>query len=184
MSKEKIYQELDIKCLQFCRWYRKFWLFYKVSKNERPKYLFKLISVRSTPYATRTAGNVLPVKRKLNFFKNSSFPSAIIQRYILEPSLNTFKTFSIFKEKFHNSFPKFFFDCHKLKEVKLITRLRIGLSQLKEHKFKHSFQDAINPLHNCGQDIESSTIFSSTVTYLLIKDALLLALCVALKGNC
>ena len=38
-------------------------------------------------------------------------------------------------------------------------RFRIGLSHLREHKFKHNFQDSINPLCNCGHDIESATRF-------------------------
>ena len=44
-------------------------------------------------------------------------------------------------------------------QSKLITRLTLGLSHLREHKFKHSFQDTLNPLCNCGQDIESTTHF-------------------------
>ena len=43
--------------------------------------------------------------------------------------------------------------------MKLITRLRLGLSHWREHEFKHSVQGKINPLCNCGQDIESSTHF-------------------------
>ena len=43
--------------------------------------------------------------------------------------------------------------------IKLVTRLRLGLSHLREHKFKHSFQDTLNPLCNCGMDVESSTHF-------------------------
>ena len=43
--------------------------------------------------------------------------------------------------------------------MKLITRLRLGLSHLREHKLKHSFQDTINPLCYCGQDVESATHF-------------------------
>ena len=35
----------------------------------------------------------------------------------------------------------------------------LGSVHLREHKFKHSFQDAINPLCNCGQDNESSAHF-------------------------
>ena len=67
---------------------------------------------------------------------------------------------SVFKEKILNfirSSP--FFDCHNSKGIKLITRLGLGLSHLREHKFKHSFQDTINPSCNCDQDIESSTHF-------------------------
>ena len=31
------------------------------------------------------------------------------------------------------------FRCHKPKGIKLLTRLRFGLSHLREHKFKHFF---------------------------------------------
>ena len=162
MSREKIYQELRLESLQLRRWYRKLCLFYKVFKNEHPKYLFNLIPVRSTPYTTRTVGNIPLIKTKHNFFKNYFFPSAIIEGNNLDPNLRNSKSISVFKEKILNFIrppPNSFFDCHNPKGIKLITRLRLGLSHLREHKFKHSFQDTINPLCNCGQDIESSTHF-------------------------
>ena len=40
--------------------------------------------------------------------------------------------------------------------MKFVTRLRLGLSHLREHKFKHSFQDSINPLCSCSLDIKST----------------------------
>ena len=43
--------------------------------------------------------------------------------------------------------------------IRLITRLRLGLSHLHEHKFKHSFQDFLNPLCLWGNDIETSSLF-------------------------
>ena len=42
------------------------------------------------------------------------------------------------------------------KGIKLLTRLRVGLCHLREHKFKHSFQDTLNPICNCGEDIENT----------------------------
>ena len=33
--------------------------------------------------------------------------------------------------------------------------IRLGLSHLCEHKFKHSFQDTLNPVSACGSDIET-----------------------------
>ena len=30
---------------------------------------------------------------------------------------------------------------------------------MREHKFKHSFQDSINPICNCGNDVESAIHF-------------------------
>ena len=54
------------------------------------------------------------------------------------------------------------FKCHNPKGVKLLTRLRLGLSHLREHKLKHSFQDSLNPFcscGSCGDDIETSAHF-------------------------
>ena len=42
---------------------------------------------------------------------------------------------------------------------RLLTRLRISFSHLKEHKFKHNFQESVDPLCSCGNDIESSDHF-------------------------
>ena len=98
-SREKIYQELGLESLQLRRWYRKLCLFYKIFKNEHPKYLFHLIPVRCTPYATITEGNIPLIETKHNFFKNSFFPSAIIECYNLDPILRNSKSISVFKEK-------------------------------------------------------------------------------------
>ena len=43
--------------------------------------------------------------------------------------------------------------------VKLLIRLRIGFSHLKEHKLEHNFQDSVAPLCSCGNDIESTVHF-------------------------
>ena len=70
-SREKIYQELGLESLQLRRWYRKLCLFYKVFKNEHPKYsffIFHLIPVRCTLYATRTESNIPLIKTKHKFF--------------------------------------------------------------------------------------------------------------------
>lgn len=43
--------------------------------------------------------------------------------------------------------------------VLLLPRLPLGLKNLRELKFEHSFEDTINGLHNRVQDIESSAHF-------------------------
>ena len=43
----------------------------------------------------------------------------------------------------------------------MITRLQLGLGHLRDHKFKNSFQDCLNPLCSCGVEVET------TVHYLL-----------------
>ena len=43
--------------------------------------------------------------------------------------------------------------------IKLLTRLRVGLSHLREHKFRHNFQDSLDPFCNCGRHIETTIHF-------------------------
>ena len=43
--------------------------------------------------------------------------------------------------------------------IKYLTRLRLEFSHLKEHKFKHNFQDSVDPLCSCGTEIESTKHF-------------------------
>ena len=72
-SREKVYQELGLEALQLRHWYRKLRHFYKVFKNEHPKYLFNLIPVRSTPYATRIVGNIPLLRQSITFSKKIFF---------------------------------------------------------------------------------------------------------------
>ena len=55
--------------------------------------------------------------------------------------------------------PNSIFDIYNPYGIKLLTRLRLGLSHLNEHKFKHGFNDTINPICICGGDIESINHF-------------------------
>ena len=43
--------------------------------------------------------------------------------------------------------------------IKFLTRLRLGLSHLNEHKFKHNFQKCLNPLCSCSLEVASTIHF-------------------------
>ena len=43
--------------------------------------------------------------------------------------------------------------------LKLLTKLRLGLSHLNQHKFNHNFQDCLNPLCSCSLEVESVSHF-------------------------
>ena len=72
------------------------------------------------------------------------------------PSLNIFKKNIL---KFIRPTANNLFGCHNLKSIKYLTRLRLGLSHLYEHKFKNNYQDILNPLCTCGCDIENICLF-------------------------
>ena len=90
------------------------------------------------------------------------FPSAVIEWNKLDLNICNSESLNVFK----NSLLKFIrppgnsvFSCHNLRGVKLLTRLRLGLSHLRDHKFKHGFQDSLKPICSCGNDIETLAHF-------------------------
>ena len=56
--------------------------------------------------------------------------------------------------EFIRPLPNSIFDIYNPYGIKLLTRLRIGLIHLNEHKFKHGFNGTINSICICGADIE------------------------------
>ena len=55
---------------------------------------------------------------------------------------------------------------HNSIRLKLVTRLRVGLSQPNEHRFNHNFQSCISPLFSCSLEIESTTFFTALLSFL------------------
>ena len=89
-----------------------------------------------------------------DFFKNSFFPSTAIEWNKIDKNIRKLESLNIF-EIFIRPSQNRVYNCHNPKGIKLLTRLRVGLSHLGEHKFKHSFQDTLNPICHCGEYIET-----------------------------
>ena len=51
------------------------------------------------------------------------------------------------------------FGIHNPKGIQLLTRLRLGFSHLREHKFRHGFNDIVDALCPCGQEVETTSHF-------------------------
>ena len=61
--------------------------------------------------------------------------------------------------KFIRTSPSNVFNCNNYKGIRLITQLRVGMNHLRKHKFKHNFQDCLNPICSGGLDIEFTSHF-------------------------
>ena len=86
---------------------------------------------------------------RTEYFGKSFFPYTIKEWNNLIPKLRKSVSYEVFKNslfKFIRPFPNSLFNAFDSLEIKLLTRLRLGLSHLREHKLKHNFQDTINPL--------------------------------------
>ena len=119
-----------------------------------------VIPVSSRSYFTRYAENVPSFKVRHDFFKNSFFPSTVIEWNKIGKNIRKSESLNIFKKsilEFIRPSQNRVYNCHNPKGMKLLTKLTVGLSHLREHKFKGSFQDTLNPICNCGEDIETAS---------------------------
>ena len=161
-SRENLYQKLGLESLQRRRWYRKPSLFYKIFKENKPVYLFSLIPTKISNYNTRNTDEITLFRTIHNFFKNSFFPSTVIERNKLDSNLQSATSLNAFKKKllkFIRPSPISVFNSQNCKGIKYLTRLRPGLNHLREHKFKHSFQVTLNPFCSCDLDVETNMHF-------------------------
>ena len=161
-SRERIYEELGFESLAKRRWYRRLCAFWKIVKGLSPKYL-KNILPPIQPSRNPTRQNLfITFTRKTDYFANSFFPFSVNQWNNLDPVIKDLKTISSFKNallKFIRPHPAQVYYVNDFVGLKLLTRLRLNLSHLNEHKFRHSFHDTVNPLCSCSLETESVTHF-------------------------
>ena len=142
-SQLKIYKELGFESLIFRKGFRRLCLFYKLRPTQIPKCLF----------------NVIPSE---NWFKYSLFPDTIGEWSKHDINLRSAKSFLIFRNsllKIGRSIQNSIFQTHDPLGIKFLTRLRLGLSHLNEHKFGHNFQDCLNSLCSSSLKVDSTTHF-------------------------
>ena len=89
------------------------------------------------------------------------FPSTIIECNKLDWKIKNSESIDTFWKRilsFIRPSPDSTFSCHSPKGIKLLCWLRFGLSHHREHKFRHSFQDFLNPFCSCGKgELETSS---------------------------
>ena len=94
------------------------------------------------------------------------FPSSIVEWNKLSRKERSSENIRIFKKRlleFIRPSSNSIFDMYNPYGIKQLTRLRLGLSHLNKQKFKHGFNDTINPICVCRGDIESINHFFPTV---------------------
>ena len=161
-SKEKLHQELGFEYLRLRRRLRKLCLFYKIVVNKSPNCLYNYVSKFFNPIKLEVVTNFFIYIAEQNIFANSSFPYTIKEWKKLSPGIRTLVSYEIYKNslrKFVRCSPNSLLNVSDSLGIKLLTRLRLGLSYLREHKFNHNVQDTINPLCSCSLESKSTTHF-------------------------
>ena len=121
-----------------------------------------MIPLNNNTYDTPSKHSVGTYFCRTNAFKYFFFPSATREWNKLDLQLRNEKYFKKFRNtllKFGRPTPDLIYGIHHPLGLKLLTRLRLGLSHLNEHKFKHNFKNCINPLCTCFLEDESTKHF-------------------------
>ena len=128
-----------------------------------PNYLYNYLSTVNQFYQTRSSDKrFLHMCCRTEYFGNSFFPYTIKEWNNLSPEIGKSVSYKVFKNsllKFKRPSPDSLFNVSDSLGIKLLTRLRLDLSHLREQQFNHNFQDTINPLCSCRLESESTNHF-------------------------
>ena len=152
-SRDKLYQQLAFESLHDRRWFRKLCLYYKIRNNMCPLYLTELLPImKSSCYSLRLNRAPTVPNFRTERFKSTFSPSCSSNWNQLDPNIQNSSSIEVFKRALYM--------IHHPRGLKLLIRLRLGLSHLRELKFRHNFNDTIDPFCLCDtNNLETSEHF-------------------------
>jgi len=127
--------------------------FYKIFKGLAPQYLCEYLPAQNaTVVNLRVRPPIYPLEARTERYRNSFFPYCVSQWNILDSRIRDLPTISSFKRaifEFLRPKPSPTFRVQSRQGIIFLTRLRVGFSHLREHKFRHGFLDTVDPFCNC-----------------------------------
>ena len=88
------------------------------------------------------------------------FPSTLNEWFNLDLNIKNSESISIFKSRllsFIRPVQTNIYNIFHPKSLTFRTRLRLGLSHFNEHRFRHNFQECLNPSCSCSLEIEETS---------------------------
>ena len=151
-SRERLYQEFGLESLSNRRWYRRLTMFFNIASGNCPTYLTNILPNRQTSYNTKRNNLYYIYRANTNYFKNSFFPYSANEWNKLSSDIRNSNSILIFKKSLLGFIRPNSYSIFNINDPK-------GLKYLREHKFRHNFQDTLNPLCSCCLETESVNHF-------------------------
>ena len=137
-------------------------LFYKIVNECTPEYLRAPTNqARVKPYSFRNRNVLEPINSRTNRFTSSFYPFCVREWNNLESSLRVLPSICQFKTaiiRIIRPLKRSIYHLSGIPGCKLLTRLRLEFSELREHKFQHNF-NCIDPMCLCGTGVEDNEHF-------------------------
>ena len=159
-NRDKLNEELGWEPLHLRRWFRRLTVFYKIMHGLTPQYLVDPVPpLRRHLFGTNIRNELHPMRWRTQRYKNSFYPDAVSSWNNIGPDLRQTDKLSAFKSVLKGMIvpeEKSIFKIHN-KNLSYLYQLRVGLSPLRAHKFRHNFLDTPDDLCTCQSGIESTT---------------------------
>ena len=130
--------------------------------NQTPGYLYSLHSPPNRHFNIRTYSKTRQIFCRTETFSNSFLPQTIREWNKLDTSICQAPSYSVFRKAlldFILPTANNTFGTNDVSSLKSLTRFRFSFSHLREHKFKHNFQDTLNLLYSCSLEAEDTYHF-------------------------
>ena len=162
-SREKLYAELGWESLNLRRWSRRLVLFYKIVNDMTPEYMrYPIPQLQESTYNLRRPVTIGQICARTESFKSSFYPNCLSEWDELDPEIKFSTSVSVFKKRILSLIGptcKRVYSIFDPKGLSILTQLRVGLSKLNSHKFRHNFRDTLNPMCPINDGIEDTEHF-------------------------
>ena len=158
-NRSRLLEELRWETLYDRRWYRILCHIFVLLKSKTPLYLYQEIPEQQTvDYTLRNTRHYEPnLSRRIRF--SNSFLSSILDEWKkLDKGVQRSPSISVFKRNLLQIIRPIkspVYNICDIQSVKMLTRLRVQFSPLKEHRFRHNFE-CLSPECICGAAIEDT----------------------------
>ena len=130
---------------------------YNIILTKLLSYLYELIPPRQRSH--RYPGCFQTLRCRTTLFQNSFLPLTITEWNKLDTDIKNIDSHVMFRKKLLTFIRPLENDTYEIYDplgVRLLNRLRLGFSYLREHKFRHNFADTLNPLCSCSFETEDA----------------------------
>ena len=134
--------------------------YFNIVSRKSPAYLCSLLPAKQQSYDPLRSNLFRNFTSHTNFYQNSFFSYCTSEWNKLGPNLRNSNSVAILKKNllaFVRPKQCNIYNIVDPSGLKLLKSLRVNLSHLREHKFRHNFLNTLNPLCSCSLEIESTT---------------------------
>lgn len=159
-NRSKLYEELGWESLSERRWCRQMFQIHKILNDKTPSYLKEILPrLRRPLYCQNFTNTFQEIRCNSERYKNSFCPNAISSWNIIIDQFHEMPSFGLFKNHIYKLIrpeERSIYGIFDVIGIRYLFQLRLGLSPLRAHKWKHHFCDITSNICICNDGPEDT----------------------------